>query len=114
MKTIVNSALIEMVQTRIFKNNILSTAQSPPPTTTSTRTKKFELVVEKEYMQKITDAIVTVIKGEPLTKLVNSAVVKVISSDHFQLSLSGPIERKVEKLIKIVVAQCKLLNELKE
>ena len=60
------------------------------------------------------NAAITVIRGEPLTKLVNSAVVKVISSNHFQLSLSGPIDRKVEKLTKIIVAQCKMLNQLKE
>ena len=49
-----------------------------------------------------------------MTKLVNSAIVKVISSDHFQLSFSGPIESKVEKLTQIVIAQCLPLNQLKE
>ena len=103
-----------MVQTEVFKNNISSATQSAPSTTTSIETRKFELMVEKEHMQKMMDATVTVIRGEPLNKLVNLAIVKVISSNHFHLSLSGPIERKVEKLIKIVVAQCKLINQLQK
>ena len=82
-----------MIQSEVFKNNI----QSAPSASTSTETRKFELVVEKEHMQKMVDATITIIRGEPLTKFVNSAVVNVIKSNHFQLSLSGPIERKVEK-----------------
>ena len=37
-----------------------------------------------------------------------------MSSYHFELSLSGPIDRKVEKLTEIIAAQCKMLNQLKE
>ena len=55
-------------------------------------------------MQKMIDAAASIIRGDPLTKLVNSTIVRVISSDHFELSLSGPIERKVEKLTEIVAA----------
>ena len=75
---------------------------------------KQELVVEKEHMQKMVDAVVTIIRGEPLTKVVNSAVEKVISLNYFQLSLSEPIERKVEKLTEIAVAQSKLISQLQE
>ena len=60
------------------------------------------------------DVAVTVIRGEPLTKLVNKAIEQVISSTQLRLSLSGPIERKVEKLTKIAVAQSKLISQLQE
>ena len=52
------------------------------------------------------DATVCVIRGDPLIKIVNSTVVRVMSLDHFELSLSGPIDRQVKKLTEIVAAQC--------
>ena len=99
-----------MVQLEVFKNSI-QLAQSP---STSIGKTESELIIEKKHMQKMMDAAVTVIRGEPLTNLVNKAVVQVISSNHFQLSLSGPIERKFKKLTEITVAQCKLINQLQE
>ena len=65
-------------------------------------------------MKKVADTVVDIIRGEPLTKLVRKTVEQVISSHHFQLSLSNSIERKVEKLTEIAVAQSKLINQLQE
>ena len=63
-------------------------------------------------MEKIVDTTIDIIKGVLLTNLVNKVVEQVFSSSHYQLSPSGPIKRKVEKLTEIVVAQRKLIGEL--
>ena len=89
-----------MIQSEVFRNIILPTIQSAP---SSTRIMKHELVVETKDIEKMVDVAVTIIRGEPLTKLVNKAVEQVISSNHFQLSLSRPIDKIVEKLTEIAV-----------
>ena len=68
-----------MVQSEIFKKSI----QLAKFASTSTRIRESKLVVKRKHIQKMMDAFVTVIRGEPLTNLVNKAVVQVISSNHF-------------------------------
>ena len=99
LKTIVDSTLIKLIHSDVFQNSLHSAIHLDSSTTTSTATRKLELV---EHMQKMVNAVVSIIRGDPLTKLVNSVVVKVISSDHFQLSLSGSIESKVENLLRLL------------
>ena len=98
----------------IFKNNVLSIIESTPFSTSSIETKKFELILEKEYMQKMVDATINVIQGIPLSKIVNSTIVRTMSSDLFELLLSRPIDSKVEKLTKIITTQCNMPDQLKE
>ena len=103
--------MTKVIQSEVYKDILLTTIQSAPSVN---HTLRHKLIIEKKDMEKVADTVVDIIKGEPLTKLVNKAVDQVLSSHHFQLSLSGPIERKVEKLTEIAVAQSKLISQLQE
>ena len=87
-----------MIESQVFKDTLLTIIHSVHIVNPSLRHK---LLIERKKMKKLADIVVDMIKGVPLTNLVNKAVKQVLSSSHYQLSLSGPIERKVENLLKL-------------
>ena len=56
---------------------------------------------------------ISFIQGKPLSKIVGSIAVRTIISEYLKITLSAPIDRKLDKLTKIITAQCKILNHLK-
>ena len=56
---------------------------------------------------------ISIIQGNPLSKIVSSITVKTMISEYLEVTLSAPIDIKVDKLIEIITSQCKMLNHLK-
>ena len=63
-------------------------------------------------MQQIMAITISIIQGKSLSKIVSSSTVRTMISEYLKVTLSAPIDRKVNKLTEIITAQCKMLNHL--
>ena len=68
---------------------------------------------KKGYMQDMVATTVSIIHGEPLSKIVDSIIVNTICSWYLKNIVSEPIDIKVDRLLDIITTQCKMLNNLK-
>ena len=78
LRRIVKSTLTESTQIEILR----STIQSAIPTITSTKSEYFEILKNKEYMQKMIAATIILIQGKPLSKIVSPITVRTMISEY--------------------------------
>ena len=98
LRRIVNRTLTKSEKNEVLRNII----QSAIPTIISTKSESYAILKNEEYMQNMVAATVSVIQGEPLSKIVDSITTKIILSRFLKQTLSASINRKDDNLLGII------------